>query len=427
MRLRLTPENVTKLRPRSGRAVDIVWDEAPSAPPAFGVRVRKSGAASYVLQYRTLKGTDRRMRLKAVGDITLAEAREAARRVIAAAARGEDPAAERREDETAERVEDLVLAYIDHAKTRKGAPRSKKTTADYRRAWADNVKDSWLGRMRPGDVLPHHIERFLDRKAKAAPVMADRLHALIRGGFRWGLRKGRVSNDPTARLDRVIRRRTRDRVLTDPEIKALWLALDAATHGPPDEDGPRLSFVQATAVKVLLLLGQRLDETLRMRWPDVDTTARTWSIPGPARKGGKAHVVPLPPAVVAMLEELRPFTERHVHVFAGSRGKSIAHNPSRFADAVRAAAPTLTEWRCHDLRRTCASGVARLGASDELVSRLLGHATTSAKAGDATPIYQRYDRLSEVASALQAWSAHVARVVVAGEERGADVVPLARA
>jgi integrase len=430
VRVKLTPENVGKLRPREGRAVDIVWDAAPSAPPAFGVRVHESGAAAYVIQYRTAKGTDRRMRLKALGDITLAEAREAARRILGRVAAGEDPAADRRADETAEKLEDLVLAYIDHGKTRKGATRAKKTTGDYRRAWADNIKGSELGRSKPDDVKARDVERFLTRKATDAPVMADRLHALIRSTYRWALRTDRATVDPTVRLDRVIRRRTRDRVLSDAEVKALWTGLDAAVSRPLDEKGPRLSLVQATAARVLLLVGQRLDETLRMKWADLDLSAKTWSIPGPVRKGGKAHVVPLPPAVKKLLEELeelRPAKGKREYVFAGERGASIAANPYRFAEAIRAAAPDVTGWTLHDARRTCASGVARLGASDEVVSRLLGHASGSARGvGDATPIYQRYDRLAEVASALQAWATHVARVV-SGKKKGADVIPLARA
>src|SRR5262245_49279120 len=117
MKQKLTPENVATLRPTAGRAVQIIWDDAPSAPPAFGVRARSTGKGAYVIQYRTLKGTDRLMRLGGVGDIKLAAAREAARKILERVAAGDDPASERRADETADRLEDLVLAYIDHGKT----------------------------------------------------------------------------------------------------------------------------------------------------------------------------------------------------------------------------------------------------------------------------------------------------------------------
>lgn len=430
MKVRLTPENVEKLRPRAGRAVEIIWDDAPSAPPAFGIRVRTTGKASYVIQYRTRHGTDRKMRVGGVGKsgLTLAAAREAARKVLERVAAGEDPATDRRADETAERLEDLVLAYIDHGKTRKGRDRAKKTTDDYRRAWAAHIKGSTVGRTKPADVTARAIEAWLSRRAADAPVMADRLHALVRGAFRWAFRTERVEIDPTARMERVIRTGTRDRVLADAELRALWLGIEAAAARPIDEEGPRLSTVQATATKALILLGQRLNETLRMRWADVDLSARTWSIPGTVRKGGRPHLVPLPATVVKLIEDMQPATGKRVYVFSGRARKgvpqtSIAGNPSRFAKAVRAATPDVAGWSMHDLRRTCATGCARLGTTNEVVGRLLGHASTSRAAG-VTAVYQRYDRLSEVASALAAWAAHVARVVEGKEQQGADVVPI---
>lgn len=430
MKKRLTPENVEKLRPREGLSVEIIWDAAPSAPPAFGIRVRTTGKASYVIQYRTRHGTDRKMRVGGVGSggLTLAAAREAARKIIERVAAGEDPASDRRADETAERLEDLVLAYIEHGKTRKGVERAKGTTDDYRRAWAADIKGSVLGRTKPEDVTARALEAWLSRKAADAPVMADRLHALIRSAFRWAFRKERVEVDPTARLDRVIRQQSRERVLADAELRGLWLRIDAAAPRPIEEEGPRLSVIQATAAKALVLLGQRLDETLRMRWADVDLSARIWSIPGSARKGGKPHLVPLPATLVKLLEDLQPVTGKFVHVFAGRARKgrrqtSIAGNQSRFAEAIRAAAPEVKDWTLHDLRRTCASGCARLGASEEVVGRLLGHTTKSRTAG-VTAVYQRYARLPEVAAALNAWAAHVARVVAGTEQQGADVVPI---
>lgn len=417
MRAVLNPKTLLKLATPAGADKVIFFDASESAPAQFGLRVRANGSRSFVVGYRTRTGTKRLMRVGGVRELSLAKAREAARAILARVAAGADPAAERRGDETAERVDDLVLAYVEMGKTRAGVARAAGTSADYRRAWASGIAGSSLGRMKPADVNARHLERFLDQKAKGAPVMADRLHALLRAAFRWALRRGRVTIDPTTRLDRIIQAHPRERVLSDEEVRALWLGVHAASNRELDEDGPRLSPVQGAALKVLLLLGQRLDETLRMRRADVDLSALTWKIPGPARKGGHPHVVPLSPAVAAILEHL---AGDGAHVFAGSRGAPIAHNPSRFAEAVRAAAPDVKDWRLHDLRRTCASGCARLGASDEIVSRLLGHRG----GGGVTAIYQRYDRLSEVGSALHAWAAHVARVV-AGRDQ-ADVVPMVR-
>lgn len=90
---------------------------------------------------------------------------------------------------------------------------------------------------------------------------------------------------------------------------------------------PRL--VVAGAVKLLLFLGTRRSETLNMRWPDVDEHAKTWTVPGMFRKGGRTHVVPLPPLALGILKDLGPVTGKAPWVFVGKRGASLANNPAR--------------------------------------------------------------------------------------------------
>jgi integrase len=126
-----------------------------------------------------------------------------------------------------------------------------------------------------------------------------------------------------------------------------------------------------------------------MRWVDVDELAKTWRVPGMFRKGGRTHVVPLPPLALDVPKDLRPVTAKASWVFVGKRGASLANNPGRFADFIRESAGV--DFKLHDLRRTCATGCARLGASETTVSRILGHkamAGTIAVSG----IYDRFDR-----------------------------------
>jgi len=411
-KLRLTPENVAKLRPRRGRDKDIYFDESESAPSAFGVRVRSNGSASYVIQYRTLKGTDRLMRLGKVGTLTLAGARKAGRAALDRVAEGQDPAQDRHEDREAERLEDLVSDYIEGGLTRRGQPRSDKTQGDYRRMYRADVKDSALGRKRPAEVTARDVERFLEAKADT-PVAADRLHALIRSTFRWALRKGRVTVDPTAALDRSVGRHVRERVLTDEEVKAVWTA--------------KLGTVQATAIKILLLLATRLGETLRMAWDDLDLTGKqpVWTVPGSERKGGRTHAVPLSPQAVRLLKELKPITGKSDYVFSGTRGASLMANPNRLAAGLKAATG-IQDMRVHDLRRTAAVGLAKAGASTEIISRILGHALPTGTLAVTSEHYQTFDRFPERAAALTAWARRVERIA-SGKERGADVLPMVRA
>lgn len=183
---------------------------------------------------------------------------------------------------------------------------------------------------------------------------------------------------------------------------------------------PRL--VVAGAVKLLLLLGIRRSETLNMRWSDVDERAQTWTVPGMFRKGGRTHVVPLPPLALSILKDLRPISGEAPWVFVGKRGASLASNPARWTEFVRKAAGL--DFTLHDLRRTCATGCARLGASESTVSRILGHkaiAGTIAVSG----IYDRFDRLPEIRSALVAWASYV-EALVTGEEKRGEIVAFGR-
>ena len=415
----LDPKSILKLRPPEGRNKTVFYDSAPSAPPMFGVRVwapRNGGdepARVFVVRYRTKNGTERLARLGAVGDLTLAQAREAARRVLVRVALGEDPVKSRRDAEGADRFEHLVSAYIESGVTRSGSQRSDKTQKTYGRMWRADVKGSVLGRKRPPEITARDVEVFLAAKAATAPVVADRLHALVRSTFRWALRKGRVSLDPTTALDRSVRARVRKRVLTDDEVKAVWNAAGSLGH------------LAGTAIRLLLLLATRLSETLKMRWTDLDLSSHppSWTVPGDDRKGGRTHVVPLSPRAVGLLESLRPATGNRVHAFAGNRGGlSLLSNPQRLAAALRIEAG-VSDLRLHDLRRTAAVGMAKAGVSTEIVSRILGHALPAGTLAITSEHYQTFDRFPEKAAALAAWAARVERIVT-GVEAGAKVVSI---
>jgi integrase len=197
-------------------------------------------------------------------------------------------------------------------------------------------------------------------------------------------------------------------------------ALTADTVLENGKKVPRL--VVAGAVELLLLLGTRRSETLNMRWSDIDAHAGAWTVPGVFRKGGRTHVVPLPPLAIRLLADLRPVSGSTPWVFVGPRGASLANNPARWTEVVRQASGL--DFTLHDLRRTCATGCARLGASESTVSRILGHKAVAGTVA-VSGIYDRFDRLPEIRAALAAWATYVERLVTGGEGH-AEVVPFGR-
>jgi integrase len=320
-------------------------------------------------------------------------------------------------------VTTLVRDYIVAGEGRGSAA----TNGDYRPTLKAVVEESPLGHQAAQQVARGELRAFLEGIARKTPIRANRVLALIRASFRWGLREELIERDPTAGLQRLRPERPRERVLADEEVKKLWETLDAIAAGTSDpalgngKKAPRL--VVAGAVKLLLLLGTRRSETLNMRWSDIDEHAQTWTVPGMFRKGGRTHVVPLPLLALRILADLRPISGTTPWVFVGRRGASLANNPARWTEILRRASGL--DLTLHDLRRTCATGCARLGASESTVSRILGHkaiAGTIAVSG----IYDRFDRLPEIRAVLVAWASYV-ETLVTGEDKRGEIVAFGRA
>jgi hypothetical protein len=85
---KLTKRTVDALKPRPGGDL-VVFDSELSG---FGVRIKPSGRMPYLIQYRNAGGRSRRLTIAGHGRMTADEARDEAKKLLAAAARGEDPA-----------------------------------------------------------------------------------------------------------------------------------------------------------------------------------------------------------------------------------------------------------------------------------------------------------------------------------------------
>lgn len=253
---------------------------------------------------------------------------------------------------------ELVRAYCE---SRPLAPRTKR---EYRK----------LAPLVEGVAAERAAVRAAVRMvARRAPVHANRLLQVVRAACRWGVGEGMLAEDPTVGL-RKTRETPRSRVLGDAEVVQLVSGLQGRA--------------QAIVVS-LVLLGQRLGETLRVG--DVSRAAggAVWEIPKEVHKGRRGHVVPLSEYAAAMV------------VRVGGGG---AANPGRLRAAAKRALPSppAVPWVLHDLRRTCATGCARLGAAPHVVERVLGHAEPALRR-----TYNLWSGLDEVRAALEAWERHL--------------------
>jgi integrase len=157
-------------------------------------------------------------------------------------------------------------------------------------------------------------------------------------------------------------------------------------------------------VELLVLTGQRREEVARLEWAELDLTQRIWTVPRSRTKNAKAHVVHLSEqsmAVLARADQQGPY----VFSLPGTKPFQEFSRAKRRLDQLSG----VTGWRLHDLRRTCVSGMARLGVAPHVADKILNH--QAGTISGVAAVYQRHDFLTERRGALDLWGAHVGQVV----------------
>jgi integrase len=383
-RRRLTDLAIKAIRPPANGRVQV----PDSKVGGLWLRVTDTNVRSWSVLYRLPgRSTPQRVTLGKWPGLSCAAARQAAKAVLADVAAGRDPASEKREkrhqnDDLVEQVATEFVARVYRAKAR-------RTTAEVEAMLRNHLLPHWSGR-RIGSITKHDVLIALDRLADQGwPRATNKVHALVRHMMRWAKGRDLLTVDPTEGIDKPFTERSRDRVLDDRELAAVWQAADAL--GSPWRE----------YVRLLVLLGQRRTETAALRWSCLDLRAKAWHMPAEDSKMQRARTLPLPAAVVEILEAL-PRIEGVDHVF-GAKLTAFGVTKRRLDELSG-----VTGWTLHDLRRTFATGQQQLGTRLEVTEQLLGHRSGS-RAG-IIGIYQRHDFATEQRQALQKWSDHVARL-----------------
>ncbi len=226
-------------------------------------------------------------------------------------------------------------------------------------------------------------------------VLPNRVLTVIRTVFRFALSRDWIEASPAEGIEKPKAEAERDRWLAMTELAPVWRA--AGLAGYPF--GP--------LVKLLLLTGQRRSEVAAMRWEQLDLDAGTWLLEAGDTKGARQHLVPLSAPALAILAELPrlgPYvlsTDGETHFQGYAKGKAAL---DRY---IAAGGADLAAWRLHDLRRTAATHMVRLGVSEEIVGRVLNHAPR----GVTARVYALHSYLPEKRSALDRWGAEIMRAV----------------
>jgi integrase len=438
----LTDAAVRKLKPGSTRK------EIPDAgAQGLHLVIQPGGKKSWAMRFR---GPDRKSAKLTIGPadltgrksvenpemsgpLTLAEARLIAATINHQRASGADVIAERKATKLRARLKiaddrnnsypAVLRQYVDrHAKpkTRRWRHTVRLLGLSYatdgvgpetiRGGLADRWADRPVRSIGPADIYAVVDESVRlgvpglrrRREARTEPL-GIALHSALSGFFGWLQRHQRVDLNVCAHVHRPPASGARERVLRDDELVSVWNASDAL--GQP----------YAPLLKLLMLTGARLREAADMRWDELTEDFSVWSLPGSRVKNKRPLILPLPPHAREVLKSVKPVAGPFVFTFSGSRP---VNNDSRMKRRLDQASG-VTSWTLHDIRRSVATGLQKLGVRLEVTEAVLNHVAGS-RAG-IVGVYQRHEYADEKRAALERWADHVDGLI---HGRASNVVSL---
>ena len=392
---------VSACKPATPGQRDRYWDRQV---PGFGLQVTATGAKSYIL-YARIPPSKKPARLF-LGDASkmgLATARKKARAWLDTIEQGRDPRevarvqqleAQRSRHTTFAAVCEAWLAEAVCDKQRKAAEVARDVRREFVARWGKRP----IAEITALDVL----SAIREVKARA-PAQARNLLGYAKRLFGWaatqhvyGLTKSPIERLRPSAI--VGKKKMRQRVLTDAELRGLWRAADKLAHplGP--------------LFRMLALTGQRKSEVAEARWREFDLQRRLWTIPAERMKGEAAHVVPLVDDVIAILDALPRF-KKGDHLFSTTYGVKPVNGFSKAKarlDAAMAAelGGPVDPFVIHDIRRTMRTGLSALPIPDNVRELVIAHARPGMH-----KVYDQFAYLEEKRRALELWTARLRSIV----------------
>jgi integrase len=387
----LTDAAVQRIRPPASGQID----HFDKTYPGLALRV-SHGRKSWVYFYR-IGGKLKRMTMDTYPVMSVAEAHDAWRAARDQVRAGRGPA--RKEGTGATDFKGVFEEWLarDQAENRTRKIVRRVLEKDALPVWA-NRHIGTIGRRDVLDVIDAVVDR-------GSATQARRVHAYLHRLFAWSLGRGIIEHNPLASLPKPGAEVRRDRVLSNTELVSVW---KAATE---------IGFPYGPAIQLLILTGTRREEIGQLRWSEIN--GDQIELAGNRTKNGEPHIIPLSKPARQIIEAL-PRISGSPLVFTHNGRTPIAswHKAKPKLDQLAG----VGGWIVHDLRRTCATGLQRLGTALQVTESVLGH--TAGSRGGIVGVYQRHDYANEKRTALEAWGAHVAGLIEGRET--AKVLPWKR-
>ena len=232
--------------------------------------------------------------------------------------------------------------------------------------------------------------------ARGSPIQANRTFEIIRGLFNWALGAGLVETTPCLGLKAPSSELSRERTLTREETQEFWRRLPEAP----------MAWETAQILRLCLVTAQRVGEVAGARKSEISLSDREWRLPGHRVKNGSAHNVPLSSFALNLFQEAID-RSKHDDVIFPSRITKRPVTPRAVAKAMFRSLETLglKDATPHDLRRTTATGMAKLGVTRLVVDKVLNH--VSADRSTIAGVYDRHAYENEKRRALESWAANL--------------------
>lgn len=377
----------------------------PRGKPTWTLRYAITGRGGVTARGKALAG--RKFYRISIGEyptVSIKEARAKASVMLDEAAKGNDPILRLEKEATvrhgsmAELAEDFMNAHV------RGRLRSAGSAE-----WI--VRDHIVPRL--GDMTPKQVSRtdivtLLNDLAKnATPTAALDTRKWLSIMFSWAVDDGRVEANPVTGVKPPVKTKARERVLSIDEARAVWRAALAEPYP------------SGTLICLLMLTGARLREIGHARLGWLDRAHSCLDIPGDAYKTGDPTIIPLLPEALQLIEKIpRPPNGDYLISSNGGRRPVWTATPEALTRIRQAAEAdvghSIERWTIHDLRRTAATHMARLGVDEIVVERVLGH-----RIGGVKGVYNRYRYLDEKRAALALWAKELgAQPQSAGDAHG---------
>jgi integrase len=398
--MKLNAQTIRTIAAPEGKTDFIAWDDAM---PGFGLRLRGE-KKTWVIQYR-IGQQQRRESLGALSKVTLEAARNIAKIRFAQVQLGTDPGAEKKARGTASAATltlgNVAARYLDAKRDVLRPSTFKSAERHFGTHWAPLTARPLVAINRA--EIAARLQEIVKEYGRTA---AARARSTLSSLFSWSMREGLCGEaNPVIATNDPGQGASRDRVLTDRELAAVWNACGGS------DDFSRI-------VRLLILTAARRDEIGSLRWSEINGNSLT--IAAERSKNRKAHTLTLPPMALDILESV-PRRDGRDYVF-GQRGGGFARW-GFWTTKLRGRLGQMPAWTLHDLRRSAATGMAEIGVQPHIIEAVLNH--VSGHKGSVAGIYNRAAYAEPMRAALQRWADHVAALL--DGRPVSNVTPLRRA